>query len=333
VAELQEGLKDRVEVRPALCVLPLARLQAELERRLPPLLASAPGQALPLHLLAARYRAAHGTCLLRLMELHHLPSLSLLLAPCPHLTILTVSGTPHLARLSSPLVSAHLRRVTDLLHSLGGAAALSDLERCWRERWPQGGGSQVGALARRPELEVAAGRASLTPALRAGYRLAELLTSMGGSAPLAALASRHGPEVGAALANLDSLGLLVRRRGGAVMLEELHQQMEAEVVSAAPDLVVGTPGAPAVRSVRPEQKFNARPSLTGPVWREASEGPRRRVSGSPQRSSTPGEIITIEDSEGEGGTPSPGGRGAGHEPGSRGRRRSKIAANFSGGEH
>merc|ERR1712066_568363 len=103
-------------------------------------------------------------------------------------------------------------------------------------------------------------------------------------------------EVKAALAALDRLELLVRRRGGSVMLEELWRQLEG-AAGASP----GVDGAAA-----------------------------SAVGGGGGRSSTPGDIITIdsdaESSKSSTWTPSPRVADVGS------RRKSRLAANFSGNE-
>merc|ERR1719318_765322 len=113
--------------------------------------------------------------------------------------------------------------------------------------------------------------------MKHGYKLVELLTSVGGVAPIATLSSQHGQEVKAALAALDRLELLVRRRGGSVMLEELWRQLQGAagaspgVDGAAAAAVVGGGG----RSSRQEELGSAFPDLVAAIpesRREESQG-------------------------------------------------------------
>merc|ERR1712127_496642 len=123
------------------------------------------------------------------------------------------------------------------------------------------------------------------------------------------------------------------------MLEQIWRQLEEGGGAAPPDVVASGQGPRRLsklleggggvgqRSLRQEQMFQPRLSLSSFVGSEAQQ-PRseqeQEGSLTPQRSSTPGDIITIEDSEAEG--PSPRG-------GAKDRRKSRLAANFSGSEH
>merc|ERR550517_140768 len=416
--DLKNKMVDHVEVRGNLVTLPLSRLSAPLESRLVNLLRDTPSQAIPVEKVEGLYFAAHGSNFQRLLEVQSLPSLPLLIASCPNLAILE----PHLQRsteraptppvnkmltlLTSDLVSAHLRKVTDLVHHLTRERTLQqisvgDLERAWHQKEGRTSSLQLSVLARRSEVTVSAGWVALPDYMKQGYKLVELLTSVGGVAPIATLASQHGPEVRTALAALDRLELLVRRRGGSVMLEELFRQLEGaavagggfnqsegaattggaegrssrqeELAGAFPDLVAAIPGrrmSRGLRTVRQEQLFQPKlnklsltsfvatevgrrergTSLQGEfsetresgstgiqakqmAEREERLGLQARMSSSPpyspQRSSTPGDIITIdsdaESTKSSTWTPSPRG-----PEGSR--RRSRLAANFSGNE-
>ena len=364
--ELRDVVKGKVEVSGDLAWLPLSHVCGEVEGRIVALLDTAPNQALPLDTVCQVYQRAHRTNLTRLMELNSLPSLPLLLSSCQLLVTMEHSGEPYLSLLSSKLVSAHVRRVTDLLNQMMKEKGMEEvpllvLDKEWRKEGGSGG-LQPGLLARRPEVTVVEGRASLTPILKHGYKLVELLASMGGVVPLANLVAQNkDEEILQALAFLDSLSILVRRQGGSIMLEEIWSQLEERGGSAGvpPDVVAGSPGrrlsqllerggTPASRSLRQEQMFQPRLSLSSFVGcevrrcKETSEGPRTAGSCSPpptpQRSSTPGDIITIEDSEVEGGSPSPmapgegRGRGRTRRSEEHARRRSRLAANFSGSE-
>ena len=177
-----------------------------------------------------------------------LPSLPLLIASCPNLAIveldlqraaeraLTPPVKKMLTLLTSDLVSAHLRKVTDLVHHLTRERmiqqiSVGDLERAWHQKEGRTSSLQLSVLARRAEVTVSAGWVALPDHMKQGYKLVDLLTSVGGVAPIATLASQHGQEIRPALAALDRLELLVRRRGGSVMLEELWRQLEGAAVA------------------------------------------------------------------------------------------------------
>ena len=177
-----------------------------------------------------------------------LPSLPLLIASCPNLAIveldlqraaeraLTPPVKKMLTLLTSDLVSAHLRKVTDLVHHLTRERmiqqiSVGDLERAWHQKEGRTSSLQLSILARRAEVTVSAGWVALPDHMKQGYKLVDLLTSVGGVAPIATLASQHGQEIRPALAALDRLELLVRRRGGSVMLEELWRQLEGAAVA------------------------------------------------------------------------------------------------------
>ena len=202
-------------------------------------------------------------------QVQSLPSLPLLIASCPNLAIMEPN---HLRRdtdkmltlLTSNLVSAHLRKVTDLVHQLTRERILQqisvgDLERAWNQKEGRTSSSlQLSVLARRSEVTVSAGWVALPDHMKHGYKLVELLTSVGGVAPIATLATQHGQEIKAALAALDRLELLVRRRGGSVMLEELWRQLEgASVTGGGFNQPAEGPGGAEGRSPRQEQELAA----------------------------------------------------------------------------
>lgn len=395
--DLKNKMVDHVEVRGSLVTLPLSRLSAPLESRLVNLLLETPSEAIPVERVEEFYLTAHASDFQRLLEVQSLPSLPLLIASCPNLAIMELNQQRDTDRalqptvkkmltlLTSDLVSAHLRKVTDLVHHLtrerqSQQISVGDLERAWHQKEGRSSNLQLSVLARRAEVTVSAGWVVLPDHMKHGYKLVELLTSRGGVAPIATLATQHGQEVRPALAALDRLELLVRRRGGSVMLEELWRQLEGasgggftqsegpggaegrsprqeELAGAFPDLVAAIPGrrmSRGLRTVRQEQLFQPKLnklSLTSFVATEVGRRERgtslqgEPVQGrpmgereapmsssppySPQRSSTSGEIITIdsdaESTKSSTWTPSPRGTEAN-------RRRSRLAANFSGNE-
>ena len=218
-------------------------------------------------------------------QVQSLPSLPLLIASCPNLAILepylqrsterapTPPANKMLTLLTSDLVSAHLRKVTDLVHHLTRERTLQqisvgDLERAWHQKEGRTSSLQLSVLARRSEVTVSAGWVALPDHMKQGYKLVELLTSVGGVAPIATLASQHGPEVRTALAALDRLELLVCRRGGSVMLEELWRQLEGAAVAGEgfnqSEGAATTSGAEG-RSSRQEELAGAFPDLVAAI--------------------------------------------------------------------
>ena len=218
-----------------------------------------------------------------LLQVQNLPNLSLLIASCQNLALMedtkkasgrgmTPTTSKVLTLLTSDMVSAHLRKVTNLVHQLTKERqtqqiSASDLERAWTQREGRTRSLQLSVLARRSELTVSAGWVALPDHMKHGYKLVELLTSVGGVAPIATLSSQHGQEVKAALAALDRLELLVRRRGGSVMLEELWRQLQGAagaspgVDGAAAAAVAGGGG----RSSRQEELGSAFPDLVAAI--------------------------------------------------------------------
>ena len=222
-------------------------------------------------------------------QVQSLPSLPLLIASCPNLAILEPSHlqrsaeravTPSpvnkmLTLLTSDLVSAHLRKVTDLVHHLtrerrSQQISVGDLERAWHQKEGRSSSLQLSILARRSEVTVSAGWVALPDHMKHGYKLVELLTSVGGVAPIATLASQHGPEVRTALAALDRLELLVRRRGGSLMLEQLWRQLEGAAVAGggfnqSEEGAAATGGAEGRSSSRQEELAGAFPDLVAAI--------------------------------------------------------------------
>ena len=213
-------------------------------------------------------------------QVQSLPSLPLLIASCPNLAILepylqrsterapTPPVNKMLTLLTSDLVSGHLRKVTDLVHHLTRERTLQqisigDLERAWHQKEGRISSLQLSVLARRSEVTVSAGWVALPDHMKHGYKLVELLTSRGGVAPIATLATQHGQEVRPALAALDRLELLVRRRGGSVMLEELWRQLEG--ASGGGFTQSEGPGGAEGRSPRQEELAGAFPDLVAAI--------------------------------------------------------------------
>ena len=222
-------------------------------------------------------------------QVQSLPSLPLLIASCPNLAILephlqkaterAVTPSPvnkMLTLITSNLVSAHLRKVTDLVHHLtrerqSQQISVGDLERAWHQKEGRSSSLQLSLLARRSEVTVSAGWVAIPDHMKHGYKLVELLTSVGGVAPIATLASQHGPEVRTALAALDRLELLVRRRGGSVMLEQLWRQLEGAAAVAGGGLnqsegsAAATGAAEGRSSSRQEELAGAFPDLVAAI--------------------------------------------------------------------
>ena len=203
-----------------------------------------------------------------------LPNFQLLIASCPNLAILEDQRAPEkkmLTLLTSDLVSAHLRKVTNLVHHLTRERliqqiSVGDLERAWLQKEGRTSSLQLSAFARRPEVTVSAGWVALPDHMKHGYKLVELLTSVGGVAPIATLASQHGQEVKPALAALERLELLVRRQGGSVMLEELWRQLEgAAVAGGGFHQSESSPGGAEGRSPRQEELAGAFPDLVAAI--------------------------------------------------------------------
>ena len=113
---------------------------------------------------------------------------------------------------------------------------------------------------------MSAGWVALPDHMKHGYKLVELLTSVGGVAPIATLASQHGQEVKPALAALERLELLVRRQGGSVMLEELWRQLEGAAVAGGGFYQSeSSPGGAEGRSPRQEELAGAFPDLVAAI--------------------------------------------------------------------
>merc|ERR1712004_880606 len=300
--------------------LPLARLCAPLESRLVNLLHETPSQVIAMEKIEEAFISSYGSNFKRMLEVQNLPNLSLLIASCQNLALMedtklasgrgmTPTSSKVLTLLTSDMVSAHLRKVTNLVHQLTKERqtqqiSAADLERAWTQGEGGTRSLQLSVLARRSELTVSAGWVALPDHMKHGYKLVELLTSVGGVAPIATLSSQHGQEVKAALAALDRLELLVRRRGGSVMLEELWRQLQGaagaspgvdgaggggrssrqeELGSAFPDLVAAIPEgrrmSRGLRTVRQEQMFQPKLnkiSLASFVTTEAGKKERER---------------------------------------------------------
>merc|ERR1712223_1877708 len=282
-ADLKAKLGDNIEVRGNLVTLPLARLCAPLESRLVNLLHETPSQVIAMEKIEEAFTTSYGSNFKRMLEVQNLPNLSLLLASCQNLALMEdtkkASGrgmTPTTSKvvtlLTSDMVSAHLRKVTNLVHQLTKERqtqqiSATDLERAWTQREGRTRSLQLSVLARRSELTVSAGWVALPDHMKHGYKLVELLTSVGGVAPIATLSSQHGQEVKAALAALDRLELLVRRRGDSVMLEELWRQLQGAAgaspgVDGAATAAVGGGGG---RSSRQEELGSAFPDLVAAI--------------------------------------------------------------------